>query len=337
VTDEVPSNFRIDCIDVGHGSSVVLTNGTHTTMIDSGPGGPILEYLRGEGITEVDTVIVSHADKDHIAGLIAMLDAGFRVNHIVINSDAAKKTAQWVSLNYSLDELLRAGHVATITNAVEGLQIETAVASITIDVLAPRHRLAALGAGNVDREKNPIKTNTMSVVAMIRVSGRPLLLFTGDIDAVGCQHMFDTGVDLQADYLVLPHHGGWMGTPAKTKGAIEQLCELVNPKQIFISNGRGGTYHNPKPIVIEAVRRMLPMAQLACAQLSQKCSAVVAAPGGKPASPFSQGNLLGHSCAGSIRLTADDGINVMRNTASHDAYVSAVAPTALCRTVLTPS
>ena len=38
-------------------------------IVDTGPGSALLEYLVGRGITEVEAVILSHADQDHIGGL----------------------------------------------------------------------------------------------------------------------------------------------------------------------------------------------------------------------------------------------------------------------------
>lgn len=330
VFQESDSNFHIDCIDVGHGSAIVIANGSRATMIDTGPGGPILEYLRTAGIKEIDTVILSHADQDHIAGLVAMLDAGFRVRQIVLNADSAKKSKLWKSLVYSLDAIKRTGATTSIIEAIEEVKIQTVSERAYLEVLAPRLRIAKLGSGSDDLEGNALETNTMSVVVMIRVDNRPLLLFTGDIDATGCDHLFDSGVSLEADYLVLPHHGGLMGSAVRTRAAIRDLCEKVSPKQIFISNGRS-RYDNPQRIVISEIRKILPTIPIACAQLSTRCSANGGPAEQSEVTPFSQGRSQGFSCAGSIRLTDSDGITSLRDNSAHAAYLDAHAPTALCR------
>ncbi|WP_245976915.1 ComEC/Rec2 family competence protein [Cryobacterium soli] len=298
-------------------------------MIDSGPGGPILEYLRVEGIQEIDTVILSHADSDHIRGLIAMLDAGFPVKRIVFNSDAAKSSKLWTAFVYSVDDLKRSGKLLEVIEAVEGVRIDTVAPSVKIELLAPRLRLTKIGAGGTDLEHKLIKSNTMSVVAMIRVSEYPLLLFTGDIDSVGCDHLLDSKIDLSADYLVLPHHGGFMGTSSKTILALEALCLAVGPKEVFISNGRGGS-HNPQPVVVGTVRQTIPLARIACAQLSTRCGALPGPTDPSSASPYAQGQESGFSCAGTIRLTSSDGIRVHRDTSRHDAFMARHAPGALC-------
>lgn len=322
--------FRIDCIDVGHGSAVVISSDGSATMIDTGPGGPILEYLRREGISEVDTVILSHADQDHIAGLVAMIDAGFIVRNIICNSDAAKRSRLWRALVYSLDDMLRRGTAASIKDAVEGSRIDTVADGVVLDILAPRIRISKLGPGSTDAAGKELTTNTLSVVVMIVVGGHQLLLFTGDIDAVGCAHLFDSGVDLKADYLVVPHHGGMMGNAASTRQAIRDLCKAVEPKQIFVSNGRV-KYDNPQPVVIAAIRDALPDVPIACSQLSQRCSASGGPISDDVSGLFSQGHAQGHSCAGSIRLTMDDGIASLRDPGEHEEFVRTFAPNAMCK------
>lgn len=322
--------FRIDCIDVGHGSAVVISADGSATMIDTGPGGPILEYLRREGINEVETVILSHADQDHIAGLVAMIDAGFVVRNIICNSDAAKQSKLWKALVYSLDDMLRRGTAASIKDAVEGARVNTVVEDVVLEILAPRIRISKLGPGSTDASGKELTTNTLSVVVMVIVGGRQLLLFTGDIDAVGCEHLFDSGVDLKADYLVVPHHGGMMGNASSTRRAIGDLCKAVEPKQIFVSNGRL-KYDNPQPVVIEAIREYLPSAPIACSQLSQRCSASGGPIKDDVSGLFAQGHSQGHSCAGSIRLTMEDGISSLRDPGEHEEFIRAFAPNAMCR------
>ena len=65
-----------DCLavlDVGHGSCAVLLDSDGVVVIDAGPGSTLLEFLLEQGVSHVHVVLISHADEDHIAGLVALV------------------------------------------------------------------------------------------------------------------------------------------------------------------------------------------------------------------------------------------------------------------------
>jgi competence protein ComEC len=68
-------------LDVGQGLAVVARTEHHTLLFDTGPNfgeadsgsRVIVPFLRGEGIRQVDTLIVSHVDTDHSGGALSVL------------------------------------------------------------------------------------------------------------------------------------------------------------------------------------------------------------------------------------------------------------------------
>jgi competence protein ComEC len=48
-------------LDVGHGNAAVLFDSGGLIVIDAGKGGVLIDFLREQGITEVDILLVSHA------------------------------------------------------------------------------------------------------------------------------------------------------------------------------------------------------------------------------------------------------------------------------------
>ena len=55
----------VSVLDVGHGNCAVVLD-DRTVVVDAGPGATLLEFLQNEGVTEVEVVLISHADEDHI-------------------------------------------------------------------------------------------------------------------------------------------------------------------------------------------------------------------------------------------------------------------------------
>jgi competence protein ComEC len=69
--------LEIHFIDVGQGDAVFIrAPGGQGVLYDGGRRSQVpLNYLRSIGVTQVDLVIASHADADHIAGLAAVVEA----------------------------------------------------------------------------------------------------------------------------------------------------------------------------------------------------------------------------------------------------------------------
>lgn len=68
---------ELTLLDVGQGLAVVVRTRRHALVFDTGPGFPsgfntgnavVLPYLRHEGVDGIDTLVVSHADRDHAGG-----------------------------------------------------------------------------------------------------------------------------------------------------------------------------------------------------------------------------------------------------------------------------
>ena len=75
---------KLTVLDVGQGTSVIFQSRAKTLIYDTGGGDPagsnmarsvVLPYLRYEGISALETLIVSHADNDHSAGTGLILSA----------------------------------------------------------------------------------------------------------------------------------------------------------------------------------------------------------------------------------------------------------------------
>ncbi|GAA5235822.1 DNA internalization-related competence protein ComEC/Rec2 [Verticiella sediminum] len=77
-----PGEWRLAALDVGQGGGVVIETRHHVVVFDPGPSyGPgrdagervLWPYLRARGWRELDEVVVSHADTDHVGGLASLL------------------------------------------------------------------------------------------------------------------------------------------------------------------------------------------------------------------------------------------------------------------------
>ena len=198
---------RLTVIDVGHGNSAVLVAAGHIVVFDAGPGSSLLEFLREANIAEVHEVFVSHADQDHIEGILALLGENIRIHNVRVNTDSLKDSELWNDLLYEIEQKRLAGETRLRIGLTSDLEPFT-FGEVVVTVLGPSPYLAGRGPGSTDSEGRAINSNSGSAVLRVGTSTERGVLFTGDLDSVGLADLERCGVSLEADVLVYPHHGG---------------------------------------------------------------------------------------------------------------------------------
>lgn len=199
-TSPSPGTAWVTVLDVGQGSSVVVRTARHVLVYDTGPawgGGnaaasvSLLPFLRSQGITLVDRVVVSHADDDHSGGLAALL-AALPVADVVIGEPFAAappgvrlcqrgQTWQWDEVRFR--------------------------------VLAPRGR--------------GLHGNDASCVIRVASAGAALLL-PGDLERSGELELLEQSGSLSADVLMVPHHGSYTSSSAEFIRRVQPSLALVS-------------------------------------------------------------------------------------------------------------
>ncbi|MBO8164149.1 MAG: DNA internalization-related competence protein ComEC/Rec2 [Brevibacillus sp.] len=245
-TDEV----RITFLDVGQGDSIVVEVAKKTVyLIDGGgivqfakreswrekkdpfePGKDVVvPFLRSRGIEEIDRLVVTHGDQDHIGGLFAVA-AHFPVAAALLNGTPPARGETEL-----LDNLVRR-HVPLFTGR-PGMRWED----------APQVEWTWLWPDptNLAGEE---RENDASVVLLLSAYGTNVL-FTGDIEQTAeHQLVHNVGSPLaRVDVLKVAHHGSNTST---TTAFLEQ----IKPEAAVISAGRGNRYGHPSPDVIQRLK-----------------------------------------------------------------------------------
>jgi competence protein ComEC len=210
--------------DVGQGDAefIQLPNGVQV-LIDGGPNGAVLDKL-GQAMPfydrDIDWLILSHTDRDHLAGVLLVLQ-NYRVKNILwsgIGDDDAEDN-EWRRL------IKEEGASIKIARAGEKLQISDDPKTF-LEILAP-----AQNERGLDKSQNEFS----AVVKL--VCGRRSFLFPGDApSAVG--GFADNASFEQADVLKAAHHGSKYSTAS---GFLVQTL----PAAAVISAGAGNPYGHP--------------------------------------------------------------------------------------------
>lgn len=229
------SEMRVSFIDVGQGDSIFITapNGRQV-LIDGGPDDRVLLGL-GRDMKfldrNIDMVIATHPDKDHIAGLSSV----FRLYDIdyIMTSEIQSDTVYDQALH---DAINREPDLLQVTARRGERIILDADHGVYLDILFP--------GSNTELWD---ETNEASIVVRL-VYGKQSFLLNGDSIASVEQYLVDTdGAGLRSTVLKLGHHG------SKTS-SIEPYLLAVNPQYAVVSAGKNNRYGHPASEVIDRVR-----------------------------------------------------------------------------------
>lgn len=333
MTEQIDKNtVRTDMVvlDVGHGNASVIHEGEITVVVDTALRSYVLEYLLQQGIETIDVLVLSHADEDHIGGLVGILAAGIRVKVIKLNSDSQKETQTWRDLIFQLDQSQRDGKLQFDVGLTAGALPVEDFEHYALEVVMPTSAIAALGVGAKDRFGNTITSNSISACIRVLFDRQPVALITGDMDDISLAEANFTKADLSAPLLVFPHHGGLPGT-ADPRQFTTTLLDSVHPRSIIFSIGRN-KHQNPRAEILAAIRTYDGTIRIACTQLSKACAKEVSASHGHLGPAFSAGSVHNSCCAGSIVIDPVLASIALPTIAHHAEFVANV-PTAMCRTI----
>jgi competence protein ComEC len=177
-----PGELLVDVLDVGQGLSIVARTHSRTLIYDTGPvfsarfdagRAVLLPYLHSLGVERIDSLVISHGDRDHNGGTPAVLDA------LPVAGILAGQPAEVAA---------QAMHCA----AGQAWQWD----GVRFEILSP---FAGRTAG--------LSANDLSCVLKISTQQFSLLV-PGDIEAGAERSLLARHrQQLDADILIAPHHG----------------------------------------------------------------------------------------------------------------------------------
>jgi len=234
----VPGEAWITTLDVGQGLAVLVRTAGHVLLYDAGPAyGPesdsggrvILPFLRAEGVTRLDAMILSHRDLDHIGGAQSVLE-GSEVG--VLRTSLARDDALHA---FAVQSRRCAG-----TDAWEWEGVRFALLHPLPEDYLRRRR-----------------ANDLSCVLRVSTGARAMLL-TGDIEraaeallseraAKGKLGSAERGSALRADVLLAPHHGS-------QTSSSEALITAVSPRSVVVAAGYRNRFGHPNDKVLARYR-----------------------------------------------------------------------------------
>jgi competence protein ComEC len=216
-------NLVLTCLDVGHGQAILVQlPGKTNILFDAGSlygndigrriVSPYLDYI---GIRNIDTIIISHNDTDHINGIPEVVEK-CNVRCVYANNAFFDMKDTWGTAKFLNDCL-----------AGKGLEIKRIEAemnfgsSTKIDILWPNKQ---------NYNNQDLGDNDRSLVPLIQFAGKKILLCS-DIEEFAQREILRLYPNLKADIVVVPHHGS---TATLDKEFLKELDAAV----LICSRGR---------------------------------------------------------------------------------------------------
>jgi len=192
------SDLRVTLLDVGQGLSMVVTKADYTLVYDTGPRyrsgfspaqAVLVPFLREQGRSHINDLVISHADNDHIGGYQTLRQA-FSFDRLhssrqdkLPNSSACRAGQHW--------------HIGRTQ----------------FSFLSPS-------------EETPKGSNNWSCVLRIEHHNTVILL-TGDIEKQVERYLLSRQANLKADVLLVPHQGSKTSSTADFIDAVEPSTALL--------------------------------------------------------------------------------------------------------------
>ncbi|OUS13015.1 DNA internalization-related competence protein ComEC/Rec2 [Gammaproteobacteria bacterium 53_120_T64] len=238
--------FTLAVLDVGQGLSVVATHLGRAVVYDTGPkysasfnagSGIIAPYLRSQGVSKLDTLMLSHGDADHVGGTQGLLEhfspgqilAGQPLELPIHGVEPCSNQQDFLANRETEQSWRRAGVVFEIVYPGP--------------VTAPPKP-----SDGTSKPEKPLSDNDSSCVLLIHYRGQTILL-PGDIsDEVEAKLLARAVLPAQIDVLVAPHHGS---RTSSSPAFVEHLL----PGHVVYAAGFNHHFGHPAKVVAERYRR----------------------------------------------------------------------------------
>lgn len=215
-------------IDVGQGDATLIQTAGKNILIDSGTrasSSTLADYLKKQGVTELELCIATHPHEDHIGGMPTVINE-FTVKELYMPT----KTTTTKIFQSMVETAQQRGVTITPANVGDTFTVGDA----TLQILFP------------DREYKDLNNNSVTVQMSL---GGKIFLFTGDNEKESEATILSSfGNTLKSDVFQAGHHG------SDTSNTIGFL-QAVSPTIIVISCGQGNSYGHPHEEVMQRFKQ----------------------------------------------------------------------------------
>jgi beta-lactamase superfamily II metal-dependent hydrolase len=225
---QAEGEMTVHILDVGQGSACLVESEGHYMLFDGGPGdysSYVVAYLRDQGVKQLDYVIASHYDADHISGLVGVLNV-YPVETMLC-PDYETDTKIYASLMSKQE-----ANGCAVVHPETGDTYTLGDANFT--VVAP-----------VKDDYEEVNNRSIGIRL---VHGGNSFLMLGDAEKESEADLCASGQTICSDVYLVSHHGSSSSTTA-------ELLAKVQPSVAVISVGVDNAYGHPTEQTMQRLKK----------------------------------------------------------------------------------
>lgn len=224
-------SLSVSFIDVGQGDSVLVQAGDSDYLIDAGrpdAGPEVVDFLRSRGVDDLEGLVATHPDADHVGGLPDVLDA-FEVETVYLSGDDSKGT---LTYNTFLRGVRDEGASVKITRS--GMLMDWG--GVDVAAIAPP----------TDAEGGLFPDSNNNSVSLLLTYGTARILLAGDAEEEEEEYMANGRYTGPVTVLKVDHHGS-------NTSSTPLFLSSFPPKVAVIQVGEN-SYGHPTPETISRLQ-----------------------------------------------------------------------------------
>ena len=225
---------QITMVDVGQGDCFLIRSGNQTVLMDGGSSDisevgkyRIEPYLQSEGVWQLDYVIISHTDNDHMNGILWMLEEGDIEIGCLIFPEPEEDDKNGLALQRAT-----VAKGSKVVYGTQGMRLKQGEGIFTC--LYPKQ-------GTVEDK------NEGSLIWRYE-EGSFSMLFTGDAGMEAEEYLLKQKACTPVAVLKVGHHGSKTATS-------EAFVEKLTPAIALISSGVDNSYGHPAEVTINTLKQ----------------------------------------------------------------------------------
>ncbi len=217
---------RVVVLDVGQGDAILIQDGWHAALVDTGPDASVVAALGREGVFSLDAVVLTHQHDDHAGGLPELVGK-VRVGTVLLpEGQKAAMSAE------GLEAVAKLG--AHLEEIHEGTSFR--IGSFALTMLWPK------GPEDGDENEESLVLDLSYERDGACLSG----LLTGDAEEDVLAALLGEGKLHDLDFLKVGHHGSSVSIDSWEARAL-------SPEVAVASAGEGNRYGHPKEECVETL------------------------------------------------------------------------------------